>query len=220
MRTSLAHAALKLCGRRGVVVQLSIKTPHKTTRRLCGRAVACGMWVWGIVCGRAVLTAMAAGSWCLLLADGRTAMHSTGAVVGATLRAYVDTSVHHQHSIHACTHLRSEEERAPTTAPLRCFPDAHHGATFARRRSERPGAAVAARCFPDAHHGASDAPEASREDGTESVAMGRALSHTPTAKHRSNVPKPSQASGCSRSHVAASSLAAVQSSIEALATLE
>jgi hypothetical protein len=74
MRTSLAHAALKLCGRRGVVVQLSIKTPHKTTRRLCGRAVARGMWVWGIVCGRAVLTAMAAGSWCLLLADGRTAM--------------------------------------------------------------------------------------------------------------------------------------------------
>ena len=182
--------------RRGttIVYRLKRRTKPQRTRRLCGRAVACGMWVWGIVCGRAVLTAMAAGSWCLLLADGRTAMHSTGAVVGATLRAYVDTSVHHQHSIHACTHLRSEEERAPTTAPLRCFPDAHHGA--------------------------SDAPEASREDGTESVAMGRALSHTPTAKHRSNVPKPSQASGCSRSHVAASSLAAVQSSIEALATLE
>jgi len=153
--------------------------------------VACGVWVWGIVCGRAVLTTMVSP---VTLADGRTAMrarHSSDAVVGATLRADVDTSVHHHHSIHACAHLRSEEERAPWGRWCR--------ALLPRRQ----------------------APEASREDGTESVAMGRALSHTPTVRHRSNVPMPSQAAGCSRSHVAAFSVAAaVQSSIAALATIE
>ena len=97
----------------------------------------------------------------------------------------------HHHSMHACAHLRSEVERAPWGRCCR--------ALLPRRQ----------------------APEASREDGTDHVAMGRALSQTPTVRHRSDVPKPSQAAGCSRSHVAASSLASSeQSSIEALATIE
>ena len=103
---------------------------------------------------------------------------------------HAENHVHH-HSMHACTHLRSEVERAPWGRCCR--------ALLPRRQ----------------------APEASREDGTDHVAMGRALSQTPTVRHRSDVPKPSQAAGCSRSHVAASSLASSeQSSIEALATIE
>ena len=56
----------------------------------------------------------------------------------------------------------------------------------------------------------------------QSRAMNRGSSASePHPTKHSNVPKPSQAAGCSRSHVAALSLLApVQSSIEALATIE
>jgi hypothetical protein len=174
--------------------------------------VACGVWVWGIVCGRAELTTIYSVS-SYVSRFGRTAMrarHSTDAVVGATLRADVDTSVHHHHSIHACAHLRSEEERAPWGRWCR-------GALLPRRRAPCGRFVVFFRALLPRRQ----APEASREDGTESVAMGRALSHTPTVRHRSDVPKPSQAAGCSRSHVAAFSLPpSEQSSIAALATIE
>ena len=65
-----------------------------------------------------------------------------------------------------------------------------------------------------------------RETCSERMAQSRAMNRGSSAsephptKH-SDVPKPSQAAGCSRSHVAASSLPATeQSSIEALATIE
>jgi hypothetical protein len=61
-----------------------------------------------------------------------------------------------------------------------------------------------------------------RERVAHSRAMSRASSATePHPAQHSNVPMPSQAAGCARSHVAASSLAlAEQSSIAALATIE
>ena len=76
--------------------------------------------------------------------------------------------------------------------------------------------------FTGAH--ASCAPQTSHHDPSVELSMfvgeeAQQLMRHPT-KH-SGVPKPSQAAGCARSHVAASSLASsVRSSIEALATIE
>ena len=142
----IRHAALT-----GSRVTRSIKTPHKPTRRLCGRTVACGVWCVGVGYRvRPCSTNYYGRVSSYVSRCGRTAMrarHSTDAVVGATLRADVDTSVHHHHSIHACAHLRSEEERAPWG---RCFRALLHRRQAPRRQRRRER--MAQRVWPWAVH--------------------------------------------------------------------
>ena len=74
-----------------------------------------------VVCGRAVLTTMGwlhgvsrSADWAIRV-NRDAARPTKGAVVGATPRADPQEENHihvHHHSMHACTHLRSEVERA------------------------------------------------------------------------------------------------------------
>ena len=90
----------------------------------CAGAVSCYLRVgveYRVVCGRAVLTTMGwlhgvsrSADWAIRV-NRDAARPTKGAVVGATPRADPQEENHihvHHHSMHACTHLRSEVERA------------------------------------------------------------------------------------------------------------
>ena len=108
------------------------RTAHRTPKREgaqrpatpCAGAVSCYLRVgveYRVVCGRAVLTTMGwlhgvsrSADWAIRV-NRDAARPTKGAVVGATPRADPQEENHihvHHHSMHACTHLRSEVERA------------------------------------------------------------------------------------------------------------
>ena len=101
------------------------RTPHPPPRRVrdapCAGAVSCYVLRVGmeyrVVCGRAVLSTMGwlhgvsrSADWAIRV-NRDAARPTKGAVVGATPRADPQEENHihvHHHSMHACTHLRSE----------------------------------------------------------------------------------------------------------------